>query len=272
MTRVGIVSDIHGNHLALRAVLQQLERRGVDRVVCLGDVVGYNPDGDACVDVLRGARIETVAGNHDLIAIGRLGTDRCSDKPAFALRRARRDLSAASRRFLGELPGRIAHADTAWIHGGVRDVQLYLETDARLVENAHLLASELPDAVVCFFGHTHVAGAFRVEGRSVVARHEGSRAALTRVGGARWFVNPGAVDASRKPEGAVAECALFDADTRVVEWISVPYDRDANERRARAAGYRMSRVDEWLYRSVRFVRRASNRLTRIVSRHTEGRA
>src|SRR5262245_61798512 len=73
MARYGVITDIHGNFEALSAALAALDRAGVDRIVCCGDVVGYNADGDRCIQTLAERGIDTISGNHDLIAIGRLG-------------------------------------------------------------------------------------------------------------------------------------------------------------------------------------------------------
>ena len=107
MTTYGIISDVHGNLEALAAVLAALDRHGVDRIIALGDLVGYNGESNECVEVIRERGIESIAGNHDLIALGRLGTERCAMRPAFTLRRTRRDLTPNSRRFLGGLPSTV---------------------------------------------------------------------------------------------------------------------------------------------------------------------
>src|SRR5688572_29786397 len=104
MARYGVISDIHGNLEALERALAWVDARHVDRIVCTGDVVGYNADGDACIAVLAARGVETIAGNHDLIAVDRLGTDRCWYKAAHALRRTRELLADASRRYLECLP------------------------------------------------------------------------------------------------------------------------------------------------------------------------
>ena len=95
MARYGLLADVHGNYEALEAVLAHLRARGVERYACLGDIVGYNADAERCVALVRGHGMEAVAGNHDLIAIGRLGFERCGRRPAHALRRTREVLREA---------------------------------------------------------------------------------------------------------------------------------------------------------------------------------
>lgn len=273
MSTIGVISDVHGNIEALAAVLAFLRARDVERVVCLGDVVGYNPDGDACVEVLEREGIDTVAGNHDLIALGRLGFERCSDRPAFTLRRTRRDLCDASRAFLASLPPRrIYDGDVVLIHGGVDDVQQYISTPARVEENYARLRARHLGARVCFFGHTHEQCVYEVHCGKATQRASVGEVLLDGRG-RTFFVNPGSVDASRKQPPRMAECALFDSRTRTVSFHRVPYDDQLVERRARARGYRMNRLDEWLYRTMRMARRgpeAAMRRARAVLKATEG--
>src|SRR5262245_57782429 len=140
MALYGIVSDIHGNLEALSAAAELLAARGVDRILCLGDIVGYNADADACVRAIEQLGAEAVAGNHDLIAAGALGAERCSDKAAFALRRTRAALAEESRRALLALPQRrVVEGELVLMHGGVLDVSEYVASEARVEENHALL-------------------------------------------------------------------------------------------------------------------------------------
>ena len=106
MALYGVLGDIHGNCEALAAALAALDAHRVERVLCVGDIIGYNADPDACVELLRAHEALCIAGNHDLIGTGRLGFERCSNKAAYALRRTRRRLSSARSRACGSRSGR----------------------------------------------------------------------------------------------------------------------------------------------------------------------
>ena len=69
MARYGVLGDIHGNREALEAALAALEAVGCERLLCVGDIVGYNADPDECVALVRGRGIQSIAGNHDLIGL-----------------------------------------------------------------------------------------------------------------------------------------------------------------------------------------------------------
>jgi predicted phosphodiesterase len=245
MAVYGVLGDIHGNLEALEAALAALRARGVREILCVGDVVGYNADPDACVALLRAAGARVIAGNHDLIGTRRLGFERCSNKARYSLSRTRRRLSAASIEWLRSLPDRCLVEDSiALVHGGVRDVQLYMRTPHHIRRNAELLREDFPTASVCFFGHSHDQKLYRVE-RGRVIDSPLSGGLLDRQG--LYFINAGSVDAQRKRGERFAECAVFDSGAWSVEFLRLPYDEQATETKAKAAGYRITRLSDWLY-------------------------
>ncbi|HDY69606.1 MAG TPA: metallophosphatase family protein, partial [Actinobacteria bacterium] len=81
-----VISDIHANLEALGAVLADADMAGADRLVCLGDLVGYGPDPNRCVSLVREAADAVVAGNHDLAAVGRLDISWFNDTARRAIR------------------------------------------------------------------------------------------------------------------------------------------------------------------------------------------
>lgn len=250
MALYGLLGDLHGNLQALEAVLAALDRRGIARIACVGDLVGYNADPDACVALLEARGAACIAGNHDLIATGRLGFERCSNKAMHALARTRTALSAATVRRLSALPAhRTIGARTLLTHGGVRDVQQYMTRADHARENARYLEADFPGVRVCFFGHTHEQRVFvvrgdRVEEPFVEAIASGDPVRLPQ--DAVCFVNPGSVDAARKHGPREAEFAVFDSESAVVSFDRVPYAHSAAETRALAGGYRLSRLRERL--------------------------
>jgi predicted phosphodiesterase len=246
MAVYGVLADIHGNREALAAVLSLLQRRGVERLVCLGDVVGYNADPDECVRMLRERRAIVIAGNHDLIGTGRLDFRRCSNKAEYSLKRTRRTLAPASAAFLGALPANHVLEDgIVLVHGGVRDVQQYMSSPALIRQNAALLHNDFPGARLCFFGHSHEQKVYQVENEQVTEIRPEGRIFLQRQ--ATYFINPGSVDASRKREHKLAECAFFDSEARSLEFLGLPYDCAATEAKAAVFGYRIGPWTDRLY-------------------------
>jgi predicted phosphodiesterase len=247
MALFGILGDIHGNSEALLAALGALERRGVRRLVCVGDIVGYNADPDECVALLRERRAVSIAGNHDLIGLGRLGLDRCSNKARYSLKRTRRTLAGETAAWLSTLPlTALIDENIAVVHGGVRDIEQYMTTPRHIRQNTEYLREDFPSARICFFGHSHAQKVYEVQGGEVSEKSPlANRIQLdkSRVS----FVNPGAVDAQRKREHKLAECAIFDNLDWSVEFLRVPYDAAATEAKAAVFGYRINPLTDRLY-------------------------
>jgi predicted phosphodiesterase len=251
----GILGDVHGNREALAAVLAFFDRRGVARVLCTGDIVGYNADADASATLLRARGALAVAGNHDLISVGRLGFARCSRPAEYALRRTRRRLARDTAGYLAALPTqRLVGRHLLLVHGSVEDVERRLATAEEARRDAARLRARHPGVRVCFYGHLHAQKVFEIEGEQ--ARElEGD--ALRLRPECLYYVNPGSVDAARKREPHLAECALFDDDTLALELHRLAYDDAASETRAAARGYR---IGPWMDRYYFLKRRIASRL------------
>ena len=246
MAIYGLLGDIHGNREALEAALARLEALDVEWIACVGDLVGYNADPDACVELLRARGAISIAGNHDLIGTGLLGFERCSNKAMHSLKRTRRALGEATAEYLRALP---AHhrlePHVLLTHGGVRDVQQYMTKPAHLLENAAYLAADHPGARICFYGHTHEQKVWEVEGETV--RELPVDDAVELHPGRVYFINPGSVDASRKRAHKLAELAVFDSTHGTVRFERVPYDEATTEAKAARAGYRIPRWRDRVY-------------------------
>lgn len=247
MATYGVLGDIHGNSEALAAVLGALERRGISQFLCVGDIVGYNADPDECVAMLRRRRTAAIAGNHDLIGLGRLGFRRCSNKAMHSLKQTRRALAPESTRWLAGLPPhRLIGEHIALVHGGVRDVEQYMVSAAHIRLNADYLRQDFPGARLCFFGHSHEQRAYEIDGNEVRELPR-SDAIATLNRELVHFVNPGSVDAQRKREHKLAECAILDTLASTIEFLRVPYDAASTEAKAAVFGYRMSGFTNGLY-------------------------
>jgi predicted phosphodiesterase len=255
MARTGVLGDIHGNREALAAVLAALAARGVERLACVGDLVGYNADPDDCVAMVREHRVLTIAGNHDLIAVRRLGFSRCANNAAYALRRTRRAIAAETAAYLETLPlVREIAPGVILVHGGVRDVQQYMTNRTIIEQNAAWLRADFPQARVCFFGHSHEQKVYEASGEEI----RGEKIILDP--GKTYFINPGSVDASRKSRHKLAECAILDGD--LIEFLRVPYDAASTECKAAAFGYR---IPPWVDRAYSMRKRLSRLPQRLAA-------
>src|SRR5258708_21717884 len=157
--RLAILSDIHANLEALRATLDDVAARGADRIVCLGDIVGYNTDPDACVALLRARVPLCVAGNHDRAVAGAITTEQFSRVAAKAVAWTQAHIGAEARDWLARLPLKAAFEDRLVIvHGALHadaDCDLVrLDTDARPALSFAALMAYPSGARLCAFGHT----------------------------------------------------------------------------------------------------------------------
>jgi predicted phosphodiesterase len=206
MALSGVLGAVPGNREALAGVLELFAQRRVARVLCVGDIVGYNADADACAALLAARGVLAVAGNHDLISVGRLGFARCSSAAEYSLRRTRRRLAPASADYLRALPAqRRVGEDILLVHGSVAELERRLLEPADALEDAALLRARYPGVHVCFYGHAHVQKAFEIDGGA--ARALAGKTCLLRPD-RLYYVNPGAVDGARKRGARLAECAL----------------------------------------------------------------
>ena len=219
--RYGVIADIHANLPALETVTAALERERVDAYVCAGDLVGYGPQPNECVEFVRTLEAVSVAGNHDLIALGTLSTDRCERLARESLLWTREVLNEATRSYLAglplraELPGGIVVA-----HGSLDDPQEYVLRVEQAAVQLGRLAEVHPAARLLVVGHTH--RAFATDGERPSPRL-GTRRCIGLAGTHRWLLNPGAVGQSREAR-LRARFMVLDLEQQEATFNAVHYD------------------------------------------------
>ena len=230
--RYGVIADIHANLPALRAVLDTFATRGVERFIVAGDLVGYGPHPNECVEVVANLGAACVAGNHDLIVLGRLSDERCIGLARESLSWTASVLHPDTRAFLADLPlranvgGRIEVA-----HGSLDDPQEYITPRQAVPQLARLEAARGESALLVL-GHTHRAFACALRtGQLRIA--DGKVVTLPRQ--QPTLLQPGAVGQSRELR-ARARCMVLDEEARQVVFLAVPYDLEACRRSLRRAG------------------------------------
>jgi len=229
-----LLSDIHSNDEALAAVLGRARRRGFDRVVILGDFVGYGAEPNAVLDRLRRIRKRKVLirGNHDKVVC------RLDDGNLFnpvALEAARWTETALSRRnleFLAALPLGPVAVDGAFeiCHGSPRDEDAYIFSDRDALVNFRDF-----DSRVCFFGHSHIPSIFTLEPHGIRVEVVYGSHVRRLEEGRRYLINPGSVGQPRDRNPAACY-GLFDDVRNRLTYVRVPYDADLAARKIRAAG------------------------------------
>ena len=225
-----VLSDIHANLEALKAVLADAQRSRWDAVVFLGDAVGYGSRPEECLQLLKSLKpVVCLLGNHDTMLLG-LGRDhpettRVDGLVHGALRRHRAELSADSLDFLGTFTPSFTARSWQAVHGALRTPWEYMDTLAAARENAPWLRRPL-----CLFGHTHVPAIYAAvehDGETLwrsVQLEEG-RGSYRLAPDVSAFFNPGSVGQPRDGFPA-ASYGLFDTDSRRLEVRRVTYDTE----------------------------------------------
>lgn len=235
-----LLSDLHSNHEAFEAVLQRVKRKKYDRVVCLGDFVGYAADPNKVLDRVRtmARPVVAVRGNHDKVAAG-LEPGEMFNQPALAAARWTSErLSTENMEFLRRLPMGPIMVDDAFCvcHGSPIDEDAYVFSDFDASMNFVHLSRFAPGANLCFFGHSHIPSVFTLEPDGI--RVEAIRRARHRLvleSGMRYLVNPGSVGQPRD-RNPRASYAIFDANEGVVTFDRVPYAAGVTRRKIIRAG------------------------------------
>jgi predicted phosphodiesterase len=227
-----ILSDIHGNGDALRAVLEDAHGR-YDQTLCLGDLVGYGAEPIEVVDWARSSVLSAIRGNHDRACTGLDPIDHYNPAARASALWTRSALSPGNLDYLqrlprGPLPISSANGTFDLVHGSPLDEDDYLIT---LTDVAHLRAHlETP---LSFFGHTHIQGGFLVA-RGGVKRIVPGRT-LELEPDHFYLVNPGSVGQPRDGDPRAAY-ALYSPEQRIVEFRRVAYAVARAAERIRVAG------------------------------------
>ncbi|HYK41092.1 MAG TPA: metallophosphoesterase family protein [Thermoanaerobaculia bacterium] len=230
-----ILSDIHSNDEALAAVLARVRRKHFDRVVILGDFVGYGSNPNQVLDRIRRIRREKVSirGNHDKVVCGLDAGEQFNPIALAAARWTTEKLTPRNRRFLESLPVGPLEVEEAFAicHGSPRDEDAYIFSD----RDAWMNFREFGFAV-CFFGHSHIPSIFTLEPHGIqVDVVKGDRVRMRLDAERRYLINPGSIGQPRDRNPAAAY-AIFDSGERTVFFDRVPYDVEKTREKIHRAG------------------------------------
>jgi len=252
--RYAIISDVHANMEALTAVLQKIEAEGINRIVCLGDVVGYHADPNECIEVIRERKILCIAGNHDRAATGLKEPIRFGQAGKRAIYWTRGQLTTESKQFLESLPLTALVNDGGFlmVHASLdpepnEEIYLYSEGQART--NFQRFRALWPETNVCFFGHTHRPMGFEFRDERV---EELDPPRIRLRTGASYLINPGSVGQPRDSDPR-ASFLIFDSDRQLVQFHRVLFDTNACYRKTEQAG--LIYQESFLSRSENLVQR-----------------
>lgn len=216
-----IISDIHSNLEALQAVLKDIRERDIHEIYCLGDIVGYGPDPDPCLDLIRTAGIHAIPGNHDEAVLQPQLTGTFNALATKAIDWTRAQLSSENLQYLAALPSQLQRHGCLFIHGALTAAHNYINSDAAAAENLEIFSRQYPDLHICFFGHTHISICYG-EKRNMSPPHDCSLPVFLG-SDERYLINPGACG---QPRDGIIDAAygIYDITENAYIHIRVPYD------------------------------------------------
>lgn len=241
--KLGILADIHGNLEALNSCLEA--SKGIENYICPGDIVGYGPDPNECVEMISKLKCLTVAGNHDATCTGKLDAANFYREAREAIEWTAKVLTGLNRQFLEGLPEYIAGNDFEMVHGSLRrPLEEYV---SNLTEGAATI--ELMKKRICFVGHLHIP---LVIVREMNGNHDGWQLGDGDVVDINKFdkviINVGAVGQPRDMDQR-ASFGIYDTEAGTIEVRKVEYNILAVQKKMRKA-----KIPDFLVERLKFGR------------------
>lgn len=225
--RTLVISDIHANLTALEAVLSDAGQ--FDAVWCLGDLVGYGPDPNECIECIsKLPNLQCILGNHDAAAVGSIEVDAFNPDARKTVLWTQGKLTLANKEYLKNLPERVNLEYITLVHGSpFRPVWEYL-----LDTHSATVSFEFFDTPYCFVGHTHLPVIYylpddRLTAQLIVPEHISQMTLAPRT-----ILNPGSVGQPRDRDPRAAY-AILNLTDYTWEWHRVEYDIQSVQERMR---------------------------------------
>ena len=232
MTKIGLISDVHSNIEALEAVLKELDSRGVDQILCLGDVVGYGASPLECIKTLQDRDILTVKGNHDDYVTditGELGRHlRAEVRDAIAWTQNKLGFDGVG--WLTKLPMTLDFEEFSIIHASYSPLRwAYCLDEATFNVNFQY---QKPQLAFCGHSHAPLIGLEMPAGQQPFVDYiHGQKIPED----CKVMVNVGSVGQPRD-ENPRAACVIYEMESRTLELVRVEYDVAAAQQKILKAG------------------------------------
>jgi diadenosine tetraphosphatase ApaH/serine/threonine PP2A family protein phosphatase len=218
-----VISDVHSNLPALQAVLEAIEAAGPEEIWCLGDVVGYGAQPDACTALVRERCAVSLIGNHDLAVTGGIDASSFSETARAAVDWTKANISAETLEFLSGLSPEGSHAGFGLFHASPRDpIWEYVLS----IDQAEA-GLDAQDERICLIGHSHVSLFFTrppsTGRRTYATGAQSTDGDLLDLAEGEWLLNPGSVGQPRDGDPRAAWLEI-DTDEWTARYHRVQYD------------------------------------------------
>lgn len=218
--RIAVISDIHGNLEALEATLDRLSQESIDKIVSLGDIVGYGVDPNACVELVRKSCHVSLIGNHDRAALGQLDISYFNPYAKKSVVWTGEMLSEQNRDYIDGLPTMVIDDELSicFVHSTPLKPEewnyIFTVYDARVNFN---FFSEW----ICFIGHSHQPVYILMNKKGEIYVHGSARLPVDK--SLRYIINVGSVGQPRDGNPS-SSCVIYDTESRLVELMRTPYN------------------------------------------------
>lgn len=215
----GVFSDVHANYEALKEVLKYFEKRKVDGYIFCGDLLGYGPQPEECVEAVRKLKnLHIVIGNHDAAILGKIDIKWFNEIAIKGIEYSKSKIDGKTLAWLSSLPERIDTEKFSIVHASPRNyLKEYILSEAQFRDNLKLVPNQL-----CFIGHTHMAMYFKLNDDNKVEADFmklGQKILIKN----STFINPGSVGQPRDSI-PLAACGIYDDEKNFFESIRIKYD------------------------------------------------
>ncbi len=217
--KYAIISDIHSNYKALLKVLADIEQRKLDKVISLGDQIGYGLFPDAVLNELQKQKVELIMGNHEIALFDKEEYNAMSKEGRRAIDENRKFLSVKQLQYLKTLPKTIIENNIRFVHG--MPPSSYSTYINRLTDIEILLQSVLYREQIAFCGHTHQSGIYEMGNEKVKKRKLECNKLVKLNPELRYIINVGSVSFQRGKDRLRYEYAIFDKVNLAIEFIKL---------------------------------------------------
>ena len=230
--RIAVISDIHGNATAFQRVLEDIDLCAIDQVFCLGDNIGYGPESETVVNMLRERHIPSVLGNHELALKDPDFLEWFNDAARRSLEKTKERLSSTNLTYLCQLPDYMIKSNFRFVHGfpPASPTNYMFEVHPAEIEKT---MSEMSEQV-CFIGHTHELAAI-VYQNGKIDINVLERQTFSMDSNLKYIINAGSVGQPRDGSSE-AKYVIFDDAQYSLEVRFVTYDVADTINKIHAAG------------------------------------
>ncbi len=227
--KYALIADIHANLEGLEVVLEDAKKNNCTRYVCLGDVVGYNPDPKECMKIVRDMGMPCIMGNHDEYCAGDIDLTGFNPHAGHAIKWTRNQLSDEESDWLRRLKYLRMIANFTIVHATLDAPKRWGYVMSKLDAAASFTYQ---NTGVCFFGHTHVPLAFIREKNSITG---GKYDKLTVEKGKKYLINVGSVGQPRDGDPRAAY-VIYNLEEGTIELRRLDYDLEKTQAKILDAG------------------------------------